>query len=312
MSIAEQHNVPAAWYPDLNVPNQLRWWDGRAWGFDVRPIEAEVEVAPPAEIVEPTPQPQPILHALARPTESYGHATPEQLRAWPPPQSEQRNEPGVASIEQDWSTAELADDIQRWTPRADEPVPSVAEPAYAAAVFDIPIAAARIASPTMPDSFSHPVDPAQATHAHDDLNNWQPATAAGAVPLRPATENSAATPPFAAQLFATEAPSAGAGWADSRTPEQATFRGLSAVPPFERIVEPPAESTPAQRTEWPLEPAGTPARPASPRPAEAAPAPAQPYLPPPAQPRAPAVPAALTRRQLRELVGPLTIGTEAM
>ncbi len=41
----------AGWYPDANQPGMERWWDGRAWGQQVRPAGA------PAPAPTPTPQP---------------------------------------------------------------------------------------------------------------------------------------------------------------------------------------------------------------------------------------------------------------
>jgi len=37
VNLPPPENVPPGWYQDPNQPGQLRWWDGGAWGADVRP-----------------------------------------------------------------------------------------------------------------------------------------------------------------------------------------------------------------------------------------------------------------------------------
>ena len=37
----------AGWYPDPQIPNTLRWWDGRAWTANTQPIQPAVVVPPP-------------------------------------------------------------------------------------------------------------------------------------------------------------------------------------------------------------------------------------------------------------------------
>ena len=57
--------VPAGWYPDSQVPNTLRWWDGTAWTTHTAPVEptATPTSATPGTIVQaqssaaPTPTP---------------------------------------------------------------------------------------------------------------------------------------------------------------------------------------------------------------------------------------------------------------
>ena len=131
MSIAEQHNVPAAWYPDKNVPNQLRWWDGRDWGLDVRPLDAAVAVA--AVVAETSvPDSRRGLHAVAKPASGFGHASAEELRAWPPPQPDERNDVDVSvnAIPHDWANNGSLDAIKDWMAKSPEPVPPVNGFAY--------------------------------------------------------------------------------------------------------------------------------------------------------------------------------------
>jgi len=47
---------PAGWYPDSQVPNTLRWWDGSVWTAHVAPVQPVV--APTAPTPQPLPQPQ--------------------------------------------------------------------------------------------------------------------------------------------------------------------------------------------------------------------------------------------------------------
>jgi hypothetical protein len=57
--------VPAGWYPDSQLPNTLRWWDGMAWTTHTTPVEptATPTSATPGTIVPaqssaaPTPTP---------------------------------------------------------------------------------------------------------------------------------------------------------------------------------------------------------------------------------------------------------------
>ena len=42
-------DVPASgWFPDPNVPGQERWWDGAAWGEQIRPKPTTSSTAPRA------------------------------------------------------------------------------------------------------------------------------------------------------------------------------------------------------------------------------------------------------------------------
>lgn len=129
MSIAESQDVPAAWYPDRIHPGQLRWWDGRDWTDQVRP---HVVAAPePVEIVDSTPafQAPPLLQShrgvnvVAQPAQGFGHASPQQLRAWPAPRLEDRNQipTPVSSIPTDWRhNPPRAEPVKAVSPQSDD------------------------------------------------------------------------------------------------------------------------------------------------------------------------------------------------
>ncbi|CAN5314392.1 hypothetical protein BH11ACT4_BH11ACT4_23900 [soil metagenome] len=248
MSIAEQHNVPAAWYPDQNVPGQLRWWDGHDWTADVRPLESAAKPAPAAEA--PLLETRHGLHAVAKPAQGFGHATPEELRAWPPPHSSQRSDVDVPVREmpREWSTNESVGTIKGWLGKSDEPAaPALAAPravdtpGYATQPADYFIEASSAAD--------FPVADNPVADNYVDLNEWQPALPGRAVdPL--ASPQPSASPVERPPVTLVEQP---------------VYRGLSAVP----------------------------------------------NLPVAAHRPAPQGAVALTRRQLRELVGPLTTGVEA-
>jgi uncharacterized coiled-coil DUF342 family protein len=40
--------APAGWYPDPQIPNTLRWWDGRAWTASTQPLEPTAPSTVPA------------------------------------------------------------------------------------------------------------------------------------------------------------------------------------------------------------------------------------------------------------------------
>lgn len=107
MSIAEHQDVPAAWYPDQTDPSQLRWWDGGDWTDDVRPMIAAVPQpeGPRAEPDVPVMQTRRGLNAVAQHAQGFGHASPEQLRAWPPPSMAERKDvpTAVHEIPREWS-----------------------------------------------------------------------------------------------------------------------------------------------------------------------------------------------------------------
>ncbi|MCU1578868.1 MAG: hypothetical protein JWP19_1072 [Rhodoglobus sp.] len=107
MSIAEHQDVPAAWYPDRTDPSQLRWWDGGDWTDDVRPMIAAVPQpeAARAEPDVPVMQTRRGLHAVAQHAQGFGHASAEQLRAWPPPSIGERKDihTAVHEVPREWS-----------------------------------------------------------------------------------------------------------------------------------------------------------------------------------------------------------------
>src|SRR5690625_3591908 len=43
-------SVPAGWYPDPQVPNQIRWWDGERWSDHVAPHVKKDYVAAAAQL----------------------------------------------------------------------------------------------------------------------------------------------------------------------------------------------------------------------------------------------------------------------
>jgi hypothetical protein len=128
MSIAEHQDVPAAWYPDQTDPSQLRWWDGGDWTDDVRPMIAAVPQpeAPRAEPDVPVMQTRLGLNAVAQHAQGFGHATPEQLRAWPPPLIGERKDipTAVHEIPREWSAPSAAAPL---IPEAVIPEAAVAE-----------------------------------------------------------------------------------------------------------------------------------------------------------------------------------------
>lgn len=242
MSIAEQHNVPAAWYPDQSVPNQLRWWDGRSWTSDVRPLEAPTVDATAAEVpVAQTPLPETRrgLHAVATAAQGFGHATADQLRTWPAPEPDTRSDVDalVREVPRAWANNESVDAIKGFMAKAAEPVDH------------IPLAATRIATPA--SSWSA-VTPLNGPVEEVDLSNWQPATPESTP--EPAASALSGPPASAVDVIS-----------------EGASRRLAAVPPFDER----AADEPTNRVQ-------------------------------------PDIAVALTRRQLRELVGgPLTTGAEA-
>lgn len=114
MSIAEHQHVPAAWYPDQTDPSQLRWWDGNDWTDDVRPMIAAVPEPEAARAEPEVPLAQPDvpvmqtrrgLNSVVQHAQGFGHASPEQLRAWPPPSTAERKDvpTAVHEIPREWS-----------------------------------------------------------------------------------------------------------------------------------------------------------------------------------------------------------------
>lgn len=256
--MAEQNDVPAAWYPDQNTPGQLRWWDGRDWTADVRPLSVPVASDSPASESSAASllDSRHGLHAVAKPAEGFGHATSEQLRGWPPPQPEFRSEVEVPvrEIPRNWSTNDSVGAIKSWmTKEADSagPVEAVESVPADAAVEDISV-----------------------TRSYGDLSDWQPAAPFSvAEPIAAVVEPPAlAEPPVptaSAEPPVLAVPTVSA--------ESSTFADKYVAPP---TVE------------------------------QSAPGPVPATLAPP-QPVHPQGAVALTRRQLRELVGgPLTTDVE--
>jgi hypothetical protein len=131
MSIAEHQDVPAAWYPDRTDPSQLRWWDGGDWTDDVRPMIAAVpqpeaaRAEPEAARAEPdvpVMQTRRGLHAVAQHAQGFGHASAEQLRAWPPPSIGERKDihTAVHEVPREWSAPAEAAPVAPETPVAPE------------------------------------------------------------------------------------------------------------------------------------------------------------------------------------------------
>jgi hypothetical protein len=119
MSIAEHQDVPAAWYPDQTDPSQLRWWDGSDWTDDVRPMLAAVPEpeaanaepdAPRAVPDVPVMQTRRGLNSVVQHAQGFGHASPEQLRAWPPPSTAERKDvpTAVHEVPREWSAPAVA------------------------------------------------------------------------------------------------------------------------------------------------------------------------------------------------------------
>ena len=55
MSTIEHTRVPAGWYPDGVANGSLRWWDGRDWTTDVRPVAAPALVSVEPVVVDYVP-----------------------------------------------------------------------------------------------------------------------------------------------------------------------------------------------------------------------------------------------------------------
>ncbi|MBC7591316.1 MAG: DUF2510 domain-containing protein [Salinibacterium sp.] len=55
MSTIEHTKVPAGWYSDGVANGSLRWWDGRDWTTDVRPVAAPVLVSVEPAVVDYVP-----------------------------------------------------------------------------------------------------------------------------------------------------------------------------------------------------------------------------------------------------------------
>jgi len=296
MSIAEQHNVPAAWYPDQSVPNQLRWWDGRDWTSDVRP---NGPAATAASTETPLLETRRGLHAVAAPAQGFGAATADQLRAWPPPQPEQRSDVQVPVREtpREWAANESVGAIKGWMAKS---AGTVEEPSYS-------------------DHYvgSQPVDyfTEAAMAASEDLST----SASVAVPVESTASRKTIPFPAVPVESALDAPIAATRIAGS----------LSAFPPVEPMPEPTAVAAPHEDTveeiaetspygdfsDWqPAAPGSTP-EPVAETEVVAAPAPKEirDLSAVTSHQVAPQGAVALSRRQLREMLGgPLTNGAEAV
>ena len=69
--------APSGWYPDLQIPSILRWWDGQTWTGDLAPVAAPV--APSAQMptgVRPSPARVPELVPIPTPGPSHWSGDP--------------------------------------------------------------------------------------------------------------------------------------------------------------------------------------------------------------------------------------------
>ena len=69
--------APSGWYPDLQIPSILRWWDGQTWTGDLAPVAAPV--APSTQMptgVRPSPARVPELVPIPTPGPSHWSGDP--------------------------------------------------------------------------------------------------------------------------------------------------------------------------------------------------------------------------------------------
>src|SRR5690625_7545737 len=72
-------SVPAGWYPDPQVPNQIRWWDGERWSDHVAPHAKKDYVAAAAQLSRKDARQR--VAELEELVDSYGLKPVEEARA---------------------------------------------------------------------------------------------------------------------------------------------------------------------------------------------------------------------------------------
>ncbi len=88
--------TPEGWYPDQEIPNTLRWWDGQQWTEHRAPVVQAAQEAAPVQPVARTVEPGPMASPPSTPvTAETTVAAPYPQPAGPTQQAESRHRGGL-------------------------------------------------------------------------------------------------------------------------------------------------------------------------------------------------------------------------